>query len=119
MLNNLTDAVGYIAALSIAAERSTEILKNSLIPAIEKWFGTISDERKSLIYHLLSGVAGAIMHYYNPDAFKIFGMQNSWQVACFVGLLTSGGSGFWHTTLSYISSIRDAKVVEAETAKKE
>lgn len=126
-MDNLTVVVGFIIVLSIASERLVEIIK-SFVPVLNKEIDVSTDngkkregkregKRRSLIQILavLSGIVTAFLAQdYLPQGitkptnnFSIFGL----------GLLASGGSGFWNSILTYllqVKNIQKAEVVKAQ-----
>jgi len=43
--------------------------------------------------------------------------MKSWSILG-LGLLASGGSGFWNSVLTYVTKVKDIKTVEADAKKK-
>ena len=116
----LTAIVTLILALSVASERLVEIIKG-FIPALDK--AITNDEaaearRRSYLQILavLSGILTAFLAQdYIPNA--ISDSLKSWSIIG-LGLLASGGSGFWNSILTYVTKMKDIKTVEADSAKK-
>jgi hypothetical protein len=46
---------------------------------------------------------------------KGIGIPDSWTGTLALGLLASGGSGFWNSILMYVIKAKDLKAAEAET----
>ena len=116
---NLTAIVGVILALSIASERLVEIIKG-FIPGLDKQDSDPKAEgrRRSYLQILavLSGVLTAFLarDYIPPEIAK---PTESWAILG-LGLLASGGSGFWNSVLTYVTKAKDLKKVEAVVAAK-
>jgi hypothetical protein len=115
----LTAIVGVILALSIASERLVEIVKG-FIPVLEKQDPdpTAEGRRRSYLQILavFSGVLTAFLarDYIPPEIAK---PTESWSIFG-LGLLASGGSGFWNSVLTYVSKAKDIKKAQADAASK-
>jgi hypothetical protein len=119
-MDKLTAIVGFIVVLSIASERLVEIVKG-FIPQLDRQKDNPIGEgiRRSLIQILavISGIVTAFLakDYLPPEIaqpsnnFSIFGL----------GLLASGGSGFWNSILSYLGQVNDIKKIEIADARKD
>ncbi|MDP1991496.1 MAG: hypothetical protein Q8K00_10785 [Syntrophales bacterium] len=113
----LTAIVGVILALSIASERLVEIVKG-FIPILEKQDTdpTAEGRRRSYLQILavLSGVLTAFLarDYIPPEIAK---PTESWSILG-LGLLASGGSGFWNSVLTYVTKAKDIKKAQANAA---
>lgn len=106
MLDYVTQIVVYLVAVSIAAERMTEIFKRTFIkesPVIPKFDGAI--------YQILSGLFGAITAYVSPPDLGVFHL-NQYLVVVVVGLAVSGGSGAWNSILDFLKQSAEAKKLE-------
>ena len=116
---NLTAIVGVILALSIASERLVEIIKG-FIPGLDKQDSDPKAEgrRRSYLQILavLSGVLTAFLarDYIPPEIAK----PTESGAILGLGLLASGGSGFWNSVLTYVTKAKDLKKLEAVAAKK-
>jgi hypothetical protein len=115
---NLTFLVTFILALSIASERLVEIIKG-WIPSLElKNADPIKESRRRSILQALavaSGILTAILaREYIPGS--IVQPKSIWAVIG-LGLLASGGSGFWNSILTYILKLKDLTKLEIEQKK--
>jgi hypothetical protein len=117
-METVINVVGYILAISIAAERLVEIIKG-VIP----WLGqpktdeNLEAKRHSALQILAvaSGIATAALGKDLAPA-ALAEISNGMGIIC-LGLLASGGSGFWNAILTYILQVKDIKKVEADKAK--
>jgi hypothetical protein len=122
-MDNLTVVVGFIIVLSIASERLVEIIKQ-FVPILNKEIDVSTDngkkregKRRSLIQILavLSGIVTAFLAQdYLPQG--ITKPTNNFSIIG-LGLLASGGSGFWNSILTYllqVKNIQKAEVVKAQ-----
>ena len=114
-MEKIAAVVSLLVALSVAAERLVEIVKG-LIPWLDleqvdqKW-----EARRRCVLQVLAVVAGIVTVFLSRGAIPT-GLVNlddkSGVVA--LGLLASGGSGFWNSILTYVAKVKDVK--EAEVA---
>ena len=115
----LTAIVGVILALSIASERLVEIIKG-FIPGLDKQNPDPKAEGRRRSYlQILAVFAGVLTAFLARDYIppEIATPTESWAIVG-LGLLASGGSGFWNSILTYLTKVKDIKKVEAEAAKK-
>ncbi|MFW9878570.1 MAG: hypothetical protein ACFFG0_36275 [Candidatus Thorarchaeota archaeon] len=111
-----TSIVMTIIALSVASERLVEIIKG-FIPWLER---KNDDKRKEgfrrAFLHCIAVISGVVTAYLASPAIegilpKTFDYTRSWLA---LGLLASGGSGFWNVVLSYLGKVKDIKKIELE-----
>jgi len=113
--NSITNAVSLLAALSVATERVVEIIKGAIpVLNIERKNSTEEGFRQVALHLLaaLSGffsawMAGATMPGVLPPSWNGFGGY------AIIGLLVSGGSGFWNSILSYLKATKDLQEAQA------
>ena len=72
----------YLFAVSIAAERFTEISKSLFLDKLTT---------KTVVYQIFSGLFGAVLCYLQPPEVKVFELNIYFQ-CLLVGLIVSGGS---------------------------
>jgi hypothetical protein len=119
----LTVVVTILISLSIAVERVVEITKG-FIPRLDK---VNDDPRREAvrraILHVLACGAGIVISYFAypvvSDAINATATPDRWGSAIALGLLASGGSGFWNSILGYVGSLKTMKAADAQIAKKE
>jgi hypothetical protein len=112
-MEKLTAVVSLLVALSVAAERLVEIVKGMIPslnlecadPRLEAW-------RRCSI-QLLAVVAGILTVILSRRAIPT-GLVNldDWGGVLALGLLSSGGSGFWNSILTYVAKVKDVKEAE-------
>lgn len=128
-MNVLTALAGTLVFTSLAAERGVEIVKG-----VWPWLNTpkddpVSEGRRRSALHLLSAVAGGLIVWlaYGPIS-QSPGMEwmadaqnapNRFLVILALGLLSTGGSSVWNSTLTYLLSVKDVKRAEASEKKDE
>jgi hypothetical protein len=118
-VDDLTALIGVIISLSVASERLVEIIKG-FIPFLDRKADTDQKEgiRRSLIQILAVG-SGVLTAFMAKDflPMEIANSAGNWNIIG-LGLLTSGGSGFWNSILTYVTKVKDIKSAEVSTANK-
>jgi hypothetical protein len=116
-MDKLAAVVSLLVALSVAAERLVEIVKG-MIPWLnleqvdQKW-----EARRRCVLQLLAVLAGMVTVFLSRGAIPTGLLNlNDWSGIVALGLLASGGSGFWNSVLTYVAKVKDVK--EAEVAVK-
>jgi len=111
---NLVALVSVLVALSVASERLVDIIKG-LVSFLNQ---ENSDKRKEgwrrSALQVLAVVAGIITALLAQPAIKgvVPGLSdNVWGILA-LGLLASGGSGFWNAILAYVLNVKDIKKAE-------
>lgn len=114
MIDPLTEIVALLAALSMASERLVEIIKG-LIPGLNQENSDPRKEgwRKAAIQLLAvgAGITTALLAY--PALGTVFKEPGAGTVLA-LGLLASGGSGFWNGILAYLKNVKDIKKGEVQ-----
>jgi hypothetical protein len=113
----LTAIVGVILALSIASERLVEIIKG-FIPVLEKQDTDPKAEGRRRSYlQILAVFSGVLTAFLARDyiPLEIAKPTESWSILG-LGLLASGGSGFWNSVLTYVTKAKDIKKAQADAA---
>jgi hypothetical protein len=115
----LVAIVSLILALSIASERLVEIVKGT-IPFLSAENADPRKEgiRRSLL-QALAVVAGVVTSFLARDyvPYELSEPAGTWAILG-LGLLASGGSGFWNSILTYVSQVKDLKELETAAMKK-
>jgi len=113
----LETAIGLLLALSVASERLVEIIKG-LIP----WLNTANSDpkaeaRRKVVLQILAvavGIATAALAY-TSGSLPEGSLPPGWNTPIgiiTVGLLASGGAGFWNAILSYVLQVKELKKIE-------
>lgn len=117
-LTELTALVSLIAALSIASERLVEIIKG-YCPSLDQQKTDPKEEgkRRSNLQMLAvaSGIVTALLASNYVPA-QLSEPSKGWSIIG-LGLLASGGSGFWNAILTYLLKVKDAAKYEAGVKK--
>ena len=121
-ITSLTAVVTLLLTLSIASERLVEIIKG-LVPFLNK---EITDDAKregwrKATLQCLAVVSGILTAYLAKPVIPDFASLklNGTGAYFALGLLASGGSGFWNSILTYVTKLKDIKGAQAEKAKVE
>jgi hypothetical protein len=116
-MNNVTNLVSFFAALSVATERITEIIKG--FPGLSGWFAATtlkpaSEEFRKVSVQIVAVLAGGVVSYVVreplakqlsfPDASQI----PFWWYLVF-GAMASGGSGIWNSALDIVREVNKQK----------
>lgn len=104
--------LSYIAALSVATERVTELFKR--VPGISTALSTprqgAKEDLRVIAVHLVAIIVGAIICHSFPDFLPKVGESGGNEPSlglCFgYGLLASGGSSFWNSALDTFRSVK-------------
>ncbi len=119
-ITKLTTIVSLILALSIASERLVEIIKG-LIPFLnqEQTTDATKEGWRRAALHILAIGAGIVTALLAqpliPDNVGV--PANNLGILA-LGLLASGGSGFWNAVLTYFLRIKDIKELDVKEKKK-
>jgi len=115
-MDTLLPLVTLLIALSVAAERLVEIVKGAI-----PWLNKKKDDpvtegwRKAALQGMAVGAGIITALLARPavvDSIPAVGQSAAGIVA--LGLLASGGSGFWNTILSYLLQVKEIRKIEAE-----
>lgn len=120
-LSGLPTVVTLIIALSVATERVVEIVKGWW-PWVDQAKDLAQEEsRRRAVLQLLAVAGGIGISFLAwPISSQVVPADASVgriPTILALGLLSSGGSGFWNTILGYASSLKDLKEADADRAK--
>lgn len=110
--------VALLVALSVASERLVEIIKG-FIPYLERKLeeGSAEEGRRSAIIQIMAVGSGIFTAWLASDYLPkdVLGatLGDAWSILG-LGLLASGGSGFWNSVLTYVTKVKDIKKAEAK-----
>ena len=110
-VSKLAALVSILVALSIASERLVEIIKG-LIPFLNKERNSkMTEGWRRAALQALAVVAGIFTALLAQPAIKavIPGLSEHCTGILALGLLASGGSGFWNAVLTYVLNVKDIK----------
>ncbi len=123
---DLTTIIGLLVILSVASERLVEIIKSSI-----PWLNTkkiaapnaAADDKEKMAKHegwrhaalqLLAVGAGITTAFLARPAIPSEMIPDTFLAYLALGLLASGGSGFWNAVLTYILEVKDLKALEVD-----
>lgn len=123
---DITSIIALLGAMSLSVERVVEIIKN-MFPCLS---GAKQDPKKEgwrrAFLQFLAFVAGAVIAYVAEEQIQpllsgIFTEKGKigWTGYVIIGLLSSGGSGFWNQSMSIVEEIRKAKKLQVQKMKVE
>ena len=111
----LTSVISLLIALSVASERLVDIIKG-LIPWLNQQRRKPAHEGGGKRPQIVAVIAGITTAWLSSAAIpKGVGIPDDWTGTFALGLLASGGSGFWNSILTYVAKAKDLKAAEAET----
>ena len=109
--SELTVIIGLLVSLSIAAERLVEILKNAIPPLRVAFPDKNKEAKRQCVLQLLAVGAGLVSAWLASPAIGGI-LPEKWAspgTIVALGLLASGGSGFWNSILSYVYQVKNIK----------
>jgi undecaprenyl pyrophosphate phosphatase UppP len=115
---DIGNAVSILAALSVATERLVEIIKGSI-----PWLNTQAKDPnqegwRQASLHVLAAFAGIVTAWLANSVISGT-IPAQWTTPggiIVIGLLASGGSGFWNSILSYVKATKDLQEAQATAA---
>lgn len=115
---DLNKLLAILAALSVATERITEVIKT--MPLLSKWFADEKEEPhreelRKLSIHLLAIAIGALLASQLP---KVDGLPSDhWYIFLIYGAMASGGSGVWNSALDIVREFNKQKQLVTDQMK--
>src|SRR5215211_7252618 len=98
-LEQLTTIVALVVALSVAAERLVEIIKNPIGFLRDKNSDPQKEGYRKVALLVLAVAAGLVTAWLTKPAIEGLNLPGEWSSSrgiIALGLLASGGSGFWN-----------------------
>jgi len=119
-IGKLAAIVSVLVALSVASERLVEIIKGLVSFLNQENSDKTKEGWRRATLQALAVVAGIVTALLAQPAIKgvVPGLSEHWTGIVALGLLASGGSGFWNAVLAYVLNVKDIKKVEAVKEKK-
>lgn len=115
-VNTISSLATLLVALSIASERLVEIIKG-IIPslAVEQKDEKQERRRKSAIQAIavLAGIGTTFL----VSPILPSELPDTWLSKLGIGLIASGGSGFWNSIQGYVAQAKEVKKAEVEEVK--
>lgn len=94
-METFVELIGYLAVISVAAERITDIAKRLILERLKA---------SGVIYQLVSGLFGGCIAYAAPPS-GFFSNVHPVVLFIVIGLCVSGGSSVWNTLLSTMTEL--------------
>ena len=120
-INNISSVVALLGALSIASERLVEITKGFLPFLSKEATDDPNKERlRKALLQILALLAGLLTAWLTKETSTIQSLIPDTKLAWIpLGLLASGGSGFWNSIQTYLGKAKELKKAEVENKKVE
>jgi hypothetical protein len=119
-LATLSTIVTLLIALSVAAERLVEIIKG-LIPFLSQQNSdAVKESWRQAALQAMAVAAGIVTALLTAPMLPhiVPGLGNNLLVLLALGLLVSGGSGFWHSIQDYVNALKEVQSLLVEEQKK-
>jgi hypothetical protein len=117
-LNNISSIVALLAALSVASERLVEIIKGMLPFLSQQSADPNAEGRRQTMLHILAVLSGMLTAWLASGTAAVQSVLPDSRLGWIViGLLASGGSGFWNSILGYVNKAKEVKKAEVENTK--
>jgi hypothetical protein len=122
-MDKITSLLSFLAALSVATERITEIVKG--LPGFSQWFaverpvGSYAEEFRKASVQILALLAGALVTYLvrEPLAKQLNVTDIHPYLYLVFGAMASGGSGIWNSALDIVREVNRQKQIATEKLK--
>jgi len=121
-MNQFTTLVGFLAALSVATERITEMFKG--LPVLSRWFAIekkdpLLEELRKVSVQFVAVLAGTLVTYLVRDSLsRQLGTTDLHGYAYWVfGAMASGGSGMWNSILDIVREVNQQKQIATDKLK--
>ena len=108
MFEQFLQLITYIAILSMAAERTTDLIKRGFFQKFN-----IAD-LNGVAYQVLSGMFGALIVYLDDPVIPLVSLDRTLTIVL-MGLATSGGSGAWNSMLGILKDYSTAKTTNGSS----
>jgi len=124
-MDKITSLLGFFAALSVATERITEIIKG--LPGLSSWFaatdkeGTTEEFRKVSV-QIVAVLAGTLVSFLAREPLaKQLNVSDVSQISFWwylvLGAVASGGSGLWNSALDIVREVNTQKQLVTDKMK--
>lgn len=111
--------IGLIMTVSVASERLVEIIKGVLPWLSSPHSDPVKEAHRKAALQLLAVVCGIVTAFLAEPILPpaIGGLHDHKAAVVAIGLLASGGSGFWNAILSYLLQVKDLKKLEVRSVR--
>lgn len=114
---SLATIVTLIIALSVASERMVEIIKGYIPMLSQPQDDPKAEARRRSMIQLLAVMAGIATSFLASPTLPADLIPDNWLSKFALGLLASGGSGFWNSIQGYVSQAKEVKKAEVDVKK--
>lgn len=108
---------GLVVAISIATERIVEIIKGFFPFLSHQSTDTAVEGRRRATIQLLAAMSGVGTVFLVAPMFPVNSLTDNWLGKAALGLIASGGSGFWNSIQGYVQQAKEVKKAEVEEVK--
>jgi hypothetical protein len=118
-LNTLSSIVALLVSLSIAAERLVEIVTAPFPFLCQEKADPYQERMRKATLQLLAVIAGVATALLTRPVIQetLPGIEWTLTSTVALGLLVSGGSGFWHSIQGYFNAAKDVRQLTAAEQK--
>lgn len=119
-LANLPTIITLLVALSVATERFVEIVKGMFWQLQDHKEDPRLEAQRRMRLHLLAVAGGiGVTALALPVVTEVMPSGRHWLTVVALGLLASGGSGFWNTILGYVLNIKDLRKADLQAVQRD
>lgn len=108
---------GLVVAISVATERIVEIIKGFFPFLNQQSTDAAIEGRRKAIIQLLAATSGVGTILLVAPMFPANNFTDNWLGKIALGLIASGGSGFWNSIQGYVAQAKEVKKAEVEEVK--
>lgn len=116
-LNNASSIVGILIALSVASERLVEITKGYMPSLSQARDDPAAEGRRKATVQFIAVAAGIITTFLVAPALPENTIPDNWLSKLAIGLIASGGSGFWNSIQGYVAQAKEVKKAQVQDVK--
>ncbi len=110
-MDQISNALTVVIAVSVAVERVVEILKQMFPPLATEQSDPTKENLRRAALQLLAAVVGAVIAGYG--GLQLGAMHTGVATDVLIGLMASGGSGFWNHALDAMRAMKVSKEAAA------
>ena len=121
---DITSIIALLGIMSLSVERVVEIIKGMVPFLAEKYDDKKKERWRRVTLHFFAALVGTIIALLSQEQIQplledIFKGPGIGIPGCIMlGLLASGGSGFWNQALSIVEEIKQTKKIQVQEEEK-